>query len=222
MTLAKNYFGWQARLVRPEIGQRVLEVGCGVGNFTGMLLDRKVVIALDKEHACIERMQQRYRAQPNLQAFACDANSGELLRFAEFAPDSCVCLNVIEHIDDDRVFLQRVKAVLAPGGIVVLIVPAFPTLYGPIDRNLGHFRRYTIGSLRELAAAAGLRVKKAHYMNAFGFFGWWANAHIFRREAQSEGQIVFFDRYIVPLVSRAEAIAAPPFGQSIFAALQKP
>ena len=60
MTLAKNYFGWQARLVRPEIGQRVLEVGCGVGNFTGMLLDRKVVIALDKEHACIERLQQRY------------------------------------------------------------------------------------------------------------------------------------------------------------------
>jgi SAM-dependent methyltransferase len=222
MALAKNYFAWQGRFVRREIGERVLEIGCGVGNFTGMLLDREAVVAIDKETACIERLQQRYRDQPNLQAFACDASGDKFLRFAGFAPDSCVCLNVLEHIEDDRGLLQRVKTILAPEGVVVVIVPAFPSLYGPIDRNLGHFRRYTLRSLRELAAAAGLRVKKARYMNAFGFFGWWANAHIFRREAQSEAQIAFFDRFIVPLASRAEEIAPPPFGQSFFAVLQKP
>jgi hypothetical protein len=55
-----------------------------------------------------------------------------------------------------------------------------------------------------------------------GFFGWWMNAHIFRREAQSESQIRVFDGYIVPWMSRLEALAAPPFGQSLFAVLQKP
>ena len=39
MSLAKNYFAWQGRLVRRELGKRILEVGCGLGNFTGMLLE---------------------------------------------------------------------------------------------------------------------------------------------------------------------------------------
>ena len=50
MAKAKNYFAWQGRLVTPELGRRVLEVGCGIGNFTGRLLDHDMVIALDKEH----------------------------------------------------------------------------------------------------------------------------------------------------------------------------
>ena len=222
MAQAKSYFAWQGRLVVAEIGQRVLEVGCGTGNFTTLLLDRELVLSLDKEVACIERLKQRYRNQPNLQAFVCDVASYEFRKFANFAPDSCVCLNLLEHIEDDLGLLQSVKAILRPGGVMVLILPAFPSLYGPIDQNLAHFRRYTMSSFQQLAAKASLRVKKAQYMNAIGFFAWWANARIFRRQAQSEAQIAFFDRYVVPLASRAEAIAPPPFGQSIFAVLQKP
>lgn len=222
MTLAKNYFAWQGELVTREIGSRVIEIGCGVGNFTGMLLDHDAVIAVDKEPACIERLKRRYPAKLNLHAFRCDAGDNEMLRFGECALDSCVCLNVLEHIEDDDGVLRRMKAILAPGGVIVLMVPAFPSLYGAIDRNLGHLRRYTLRSLRELARAAGLRVKKAHYMNAVGFFGWWANARVFGREAQSEAQIAFFDRCVVPLARRAEALVPPPFGQSIFAVLAKP
>ena len=59
-------------------------------------------------------------------------------------------------------------------------------------------------------------------MNLCGFFGWWANSHVFRREAQSERQIEFFDRKVVPLQSRIESMAPPPFGQSLFVVLEKP
>lgn len=223
MALAKNYFAWQGRLVRREIGKRVLEVGCGVGNFTAALLDREAVFALDKEPACIEALRQRYVAHHNVQAFSCDvADKITFQTFGRFAPDSCVCLNVLEHIEDDGGLLQSMSDVLTPGGVIVLLVPAFPSLYGPIDRHLGHFRRYTMHSLREISTAAGLRLKKAHYLNAAGFFGWWLNARIFRRKTQSESQIEFFDRYVVPAASRVEAFAPPPFGQSIFAVLQKP
>jgi hypothetical protein len=58
-------------------------------------------------------------------------------------------------------------------------------------------------------------------MNAVGFFGWWANSHIFKRDVQSAGQIGIFDRYIVPVSSRLEGIIAPPFGQSLFVVLRK-
>jgi 2-polyprenyl-3-methyl-5-hydroxy-6-metoxy-1,4-benzoquinol methylase len=222
MASATNYFAWQGRLVTSELGRRVLEVGCGLGNFTGLLLDREAVVALDVEPACIERLRERYPDRPNLHAFVCDAGVSDFAEARRFRPDSCVCLNVLEHIEDDCGMLRRVASVLEPGGRIVLLLPAFPALYGPIDRNLGHYRRYTRGSVRRLAAAAGLHLSKARYMNSVGFFGWWANSHIFRREAQSEGQIRIFDRYVAPLMSRVEELAPPPFGQSLFVVLARP
>ncbi len=223
MSFAKNYFAWQGRLVNPEIGRRVIELGCGVGNFTEKLLDREAVIALDKDPRCIEQLKQRYPGRPNLRAFTCDADALDEHReeLAAFAADSCVCLNVLEHIGDDAKALRGMASVLKPGGVIVLLVPAFPALFGPIDRNLGHYRRYTRASIRQLAAQAALSVKKAHYVNWLGFFGWWINAHVLKRDAQSAQQIAAFDR-LAPLLSSIEALAHPPFGQSLFVVLQKP
>jgi SAM-dependent methyltransferase len=221
MTRARNYVAWQTRLVHGELGRRVLEVGCGVGNFTGTLLDREAVIAVDIEPACIERLRERYAGTPNLHAVVCDVASPKFRSLARFRPDSCVCLNVLEHTADDAAALEAMAGVVAPGGAIVLIVPAFQALYGPIDRNLGHFRRYSRGSLAAVARRAGLRLRKSHYSNAAGFFGWWMNAHVLRREAQSAGQIEIFDRYLVPVISAVEERVRPPFGQSLVAVLER-
>jgi SAM-dependent methyltransferase len=222
MAHAANYFAWQGRLVAPRLGQRVIEVGCGIGNFTRMLLDREAVVAVDVDPACVARLRERYPNRPNLQAFVSDPSSGAFADLARFRADSCVCLNVLEHIEDDGRALGAMASVLAPRGVIVLLVPAFPALCGPIDRNLNHYRRYSRDTLAALADRTGLRVEKLHYVNAIGFFAWWINAHVFRREAQSETQIRVFDRYVVPWLSRLEAMAPPPFGQSLFAVLRKP
>jgi SAM-dependent methyltransferase len=220
MSQAKNYFAWQSRLVRKELGSRVLEVGCGVGNFTGTLLDREAIIAVDVEPECIQRFKQRYPDHENLHAFVCDILSPEFRELASYRPDSCVIVNVLEHVEDDHAALRAVISVLAPGGVIVLLVPAFQALYGPIDKNLGHHRRYSRGGIRRLAQRTGLRIRKLHYMNSIGFFGWWTNARIFKREAQSERQIEIFDRYLVPPLSALERLLPPPFGQSLLAVLQ--
>jgi len=222
MSKAKNYFAWQNRLVRKELGRRVLEVGCGLGNFTGTILDRDAVIAVDVEPQCIQRLKRRYGDRDNLYAFVCGVLDPEFHKVARFCPDCCVCLNVLEHIEDDAAALKAMASVLVPGGVIVLLLPAFPSLYGPIDKNLGHYRRYSRGAIRSLADRTGLRVRKAHYANLVGFFGWWTNAHILKREAQSERQIEAFDRYVVPLLSRVEGLVRPPFGQSLFVVLEKP
>jgi len=222
MAQAANYFAWQGRLVAPGLGQRVIEVGCGIGNFTGMLLGRETVLAVDVDAACIERLQQRYPNRPNLHAFVCEPDTAAFADLERWRPDSCVCLNVLEHIEDDGRALEAMASVLVPGGAIVLLVPAFQALYGPIDQNLAHHRRYSRNTLAGLAQQAGIRIEKLHYVNAIGFFGWWVNSRVFRREAQSERQIRIFDRCVVPWMSRLEAIAPPPFGQSLFAVLRKP
>jgi SAM-dependent methyltransferase len=232
MASAVNYFAWQAQLVKPELGQRVVEIGCGSGNFTGTLLDREAVLAFDVDPECVAQCQRRYSNRDNLRAFVMDAaglspdelaaNQPAIGELTRFRPDSVVCLNVLEHIQDDRGALRGMASILPPGGVIVLIVPAFEALNGPIDRNLGHHRRYSRASITMLAQDCGLGTKKLRYMNCVGFFGWWWNARVFKREAQSERQIAFFDRFIVPVASRVEARVRPPFGQSLFVVLKKP
>lgn len=221
MARAANYFAWQSRLVTRELGQRVIEVGCGIGNFTRLMLDREAVLAVDAESGCIDRLKQRFPDRPNLRAVTCDVMAPEFGELQSFRADCCVCLNVLEHIEHDRDALRRMGDVLAPGGVLILLVAASPSLYGRIDELLGHHRRYTRASMSRLAVEAGLSVKTSYYLNAVGFFGWWTNSHILRREAQSPAQIEFFDRYIVPIVSRVENLIHPPFGQSLFIVLKK-
>ena len=143
MAHAVYYFARQARLVLPELGQRVVEVGCGIGNFTGKLLDREAVFALDVDPACVERLRERYGEQTNLRVFVGEPDGPRFAELARERADSCVCLNVLEHIEHDGAALMGMASVLVPGSAIVLLVPAFAALYGPIDRNLEHYRRYS-------------------------------------------------------------------------------
>jgi SAM-dependent methyltransferase len=222
MSEARNYFAWLHRVASRELGRRVVEVGCGVGNFTATLLDREAVIAVDNDDDCLARVRDRFMNQTNLQVFSGDVSDGAFLEVARFHPDSCVCLNTLEHIEDDVQALRNMASVLTPRGVVVLLVPAFPALYGPIDRNLGHCRRYRRSDLAKLANDVGLRLLRVRYMNMAGFFGWWMNARVLRRDTQSARQIAFFDQLVVPLMSRVESAIPPPFGQSLLAVMEKP
>jgi SAM-dependent methyltransferase len=222
MTAARRYFEWQYQLVVREVGQRVIEIGCGIGNLTGSLLERGLkVMALDVEQQCVEELRARHGGCADLEAAVLDAQDRSFRDLIRFSADSCVCINVLEHIEDDLSALTNMAAVLPPGGRVILIVPAFQTLFGPIDELLGHYRRYDKRSLKGLCARSGFRVTKLRYLNSVGFFGWWINARILKKTEQSERQIAFFDRYIVPVMSKVEGIVAPPFGQSLLAVLTR-
>jgi len=221
MKRARRYFEWQYRLAKAQLGARVLEIGCGLGNFTQHLLDREFVIAVDVEPACISAHRVRFRGRENVASHCLDVSSPDLLRLRRENPDSAACLNVLEHIEDDAAALAHIQALLPPDGRVVLIVPAFQSLYGPIDERLGHHRRYNKKSLARLAARSGFRTSELRYMNAFGFFGWWFNAHVAHKTKQSETQIAIFDAVVVPVLSRLEALKEPPVGQSLFAVFQK-
>jgi SAM-dependent methyltransferase len=222
MSAATRYFRWQANLARKEIGQRVLEVGCGIGNFTNTLTDRELVFCTDAERACIHRHRSRFHGFPNIESLVLDVADPAFTELSRMQPDSIVCMNVLEHVRDHHQAIQNMRSILEPGGKIVLLLPAFPTLYGPIDRNLGHCRRYTGRGVKALANSAGLRIRRLIYLNLAGFFGWWVNTNVLAREEHSKAQIRIFDRYIVPVQSRLEELIPPPFGLSIFAVFEKP
>ena len=221
MQAAQRYFKWQVGLASAELGTRVLEVGCGIGNFSDHLRDRESVIGIDVDENCVAQWNARFVDRSHYQGFYVNAEDPGFLKLKQYRPDSIACLNVLEHIREDKLVLHQMREVLPVGGRIVLIVPAFEALYGQIDEKLGHFRRYTRKSMGATAESAGFRIRRLKYMNTVGFFGWWANARLFNRSEQSAAQIAVFDRYVVPFMSRVEGIVSPPFGQSIITVLEK-
>jgi SAM-dependent methyltransferase len=222
MRAAHRYFDWQLALAKPWLGKRVLEIGCGMGNFTRTILDRELVVGLDVEADCVLRHRENHRDCENVVSLHVDAaNPASIAELSTYKLDSVVSLNVLEHIEDDHQTLRNLWQILPPGGRVVLIIPAFQELYGPIDHLLGHYRRYTKNSVQNLAAATGFVPVELYYLNFVGFFGWWANAKVFKRTEQSDAQIATFDKLIVPWLRPLESVIHPPVGQSVFTVLEK-
>ncbi len=221
MKSAKRYFLWQSQMAESELGRRVLEVGCGLGNFSDHLRGRELVVGIDIDESCVRRWRERFADREQYIGLVLNAENPEFHELRHHKIDSIACLNVLEHIEQDEMVLRNMYSILPKGGRVVLIVPAFEALYGKIDARLGHYRRYTRKSLGRTAEAAGFRTRSLRFMNTVGFFGWWVNAKISQRSEQSEKQIALFDSRIVPVISRLEKWIAPPFGQSIVATLEK-
>ena len=80
-----------------------------------------------------------------------------------------LAMDVLEHLDDDSGALREWASRLLPGGVVFITVPAFPVLWSYHDEILGHKRRYTKGSLIQIARQAGLEPIKVSYSFSFLF-----------------------------------------------------
>jgi SAM-dependent methyltransferase len=128
--------------------------------------------------------------------------------------ESVVCLNVLEHIDDDVGTLKKCGQLLSPGGRVVILAPALPFIYGAMDNAMGHVRRYTASSLKRRFVEAGLEPQYSRYMNFAGVLGWWWQGRVRRKNVIPEAGTRLFDK-CVPYLSAMEKLIPPPVGQSL-------
>jgi SAM-dependent methyltransferase len=210
----KNYNRWLFNSFRRYVGQEVLEVGAGIGNITQFLLDRRRVVCLEPFEPFADYLKQRLAAFPSAQVLTrtiqdCPADD---LPSGQF--DTVLCLNVLEHIEDDDGALVRMRRMLRPGGRAIVLAPAMPRLFGQLDREMGHVRRYTRGSLKKAFMQAGLSVQTGRYMNLAGVLGWWLYGRALGRERIPKGPVSLFD-HLVPLLGMIERFIPLPLGQSI-------
>jgi len=95
--------------------------------------------------------------------------------------DSIVALDVIEHIEDDGAALRALRGTIAPGGRLLLSVPALSRLYGPKDVAVGHYRRYDREPLVALLEREGYTVESVRYWNAIGVLPVWLTVRVLRK-----------------------------------------
>ncbi len=204
----------------PFIGQRVLEIGCGLGNVLRLLTDRELVLGIDVSADSVASLNRVYSNIPNVSAKVASITDPAVLHLKHYNFDTALSINVFEHIENDLVALQNTSALLGNVGRFVLVVPAHEWLYGTMDRSIGHYRRYAKASLADKLRQAGFRVERQKYINAVGALGWFMNGRILKQRVPPSGQLKLFN-LIVPVLQRFESIFSPPFGVSLLTIASK-
>jgi len=205
------------KALRPWLGRRILEVGCGHGNLTEHLLASADVVATDLDEVALSRIRASMSGYDNLEIHRWDMLDPLPVLRAGDPVDSIVCLNVLEHIEDEHGALVNARRILeSSGGRLLLLVPAHPALFGPLDEELGHHRRYTKKTLRAALTKAGFRIESLRWLNMLGIPGWWFNARVLRRHRLPAFQMAAYNvvsRVILPI----EGWFGPPVGLSLIA-----
>lgn len=217
MNQAVWYNQWTLNLFKNYLKGKILEVGCGIGNFTKTLTNFGQVWAIDIEENYIKKTQSMVvgKAQVGLG----DIEKGKYF-FNQIKFNSVVCINVLEHIKEDERALKKLYNLLDDKGYLILIVPTHPTLYGQIDRSIGHFRRYTKEELEEKLTISGFKIVRCRRINFLGGIGWFLSSRIFAEKSISDTKIKIFNLF-APFFLPLENFIEPPIGTSILVIAEK-
>src|SRR5436190_7021144 len=205
MRRARGLNRWILEQFRPYLGQRVGEAGCGIGNFTELLLDRERLVCVDNDPLYVEMASWRLGHLENVRALGRDLS--DPAAYVELVPeriDTIVCLNVLEHIAPDEQVLRAYYDLLEPGGHAIILVPAHMWLYSPCDEALGHVRRYSNTELHSKMQAAGFEVVMMEEFNRMGVPGWYLNKQLGRRDLNPRQMRLF--ELLLPVAKGMEAL----------------
>ncbi len=207
---ARRFSRWTVEMIRPYLGQRILEVGSGIANISRFLPKRERLTLSDLDPEYLQLLRGSYADNDLVEVVKFDLESdADVERIGPESQDTVVCLNVIEHIADDAAAVRRMARLLAPGGRLILLAPQYSWLYGTYDRALEHRRRYDREGLRRLLAEAGLEVEALRNFNALPIIGWWLNSCVLKRRTMDRYQIKLFDM-LVPLLKPLEWLLPLP------------
>ena len=202
--------------VADHAGQNVIEIAAGIGNISQFLTDRERLWLTDVDDEYLRALRARSEGRPNTEVHRLDITrplAGQEADTLREVADTAVAFNAIEHIEDDVRAFEIIGETLQPGGRLLIVVPAGPALYGALDEELGHCRRYRRAEFEERLQQAGYEVESTSWANAVGAFGWWLNGHILRRR-HIPGFQAKLNNLLVPLL-RLERALGVPFGLSL-------
>jgi cyclopropane fatty-acyl-phospholipid synthase-like methyltransferase len=218
MQKATNYNQWTFDLFKEHIRGHVLEVGCGVGSFTKLIVDQSrfdSLYCIDISAPAIEHIRKRDFAK------AAKIECIDLMD-VEGRYDFIVCMNVMEHVEDDRSFFSKLLELLNEGGVLFHLVPSHQFLYSNFDVAAGHYRRYSKEMMNAFKLPSNVSMIKQYYFNMIGALGYWAVYKLMKSGNinDTESEIGMFDKYIVPFSRRVLPLDSP-FGISLISIYRK-
>ncbi|MBV5312388.1 MAG: class I SAM-dependent methyltransferase [Prolixibacteraceae bacterium] len=216
---ADKFNRWMYETIKPFCKGRILEIGGGIGNISQCFLaDGEELVVTELQNEYCDMIRSRLSGHVNLKdVIAMDIVDPEF--DAKYKPlfgtfDTVFALNVVEHIADDQKAIANCKKLLKKEGHLIILVPAFQSIYNHFDTALGHFRRYTEKSLRPVFEANRLSVIHTQYFNLIGIAGWWVSGSLLRKKIIPEGQMKLYN-FFVPVFRIIDKITRKWLGLSV-------
>ncbi len=197
LTGTPQYLSWLTRVLRPKLGDTVLEVGAGLGNLTGRLMARKLsYFAGESDPLYLHALRNRFLRTPSVTV--CELDPEDPAGYARLPEkfDSAVCVNVLETVDHPERVLESIHGVLKPGGNIVVLVPQGRALFGSLDQAMGHKRRFSAAETRALLEKSGFRVEQLRQLNKVGAVSWWIYGKILHRKKIAKVALKLFDKTV--------------------------
>lgn len=204
----------------PHVRGRVLEVGAGIGNFAAHWVDQvDSAVLVEPADNLFARLTERFAGDGRVRALHGTAEEADL-PLGGF--DATIMVNVLEHVPDDGATVRRLFDVLRPGGVMLQFVPALPAIYGALDEELGHHRRYAKHALADVVRAAGFAIERVRWFDALGILPWFIVGRVLQSRRIDPDSALLYDRVVVPALSRFERRVALPFGKNLICIARKP
>ena len=216
---AHRFNRWMVSQITPHVGERVLEIGAGIGNITQHLTPRKRYTASDINPNYLHYLRNMAFGRPYMDVREVDLTNSEHFEDLQSQYDTAICINVLEHVPDPDASVANLFSALEPGGRLILYVPAGPKLYGTLDTALEHRCRYTRESLRAELEQAGFEIQRMWDFNRVSVPGWFLNGKILRRSTFSRLQLKLLDS-CMPILKKVDRVW-PWRGLGLFAVARK-
>lgn len=212
MSFASNYHRWIIAELGGFLGKRVVEVGAGRGDVSALLLEAGVqqLFAYEPSPKLFAVLREQFATEPRVTV----VNGFFRPESAPPGIDAVVYINVLEHIEDDRLELRSVYQALGAGARLLVFVPALRWLYSNADAEFGHYRRYEGPELLEKVQEAGFEVEQWRYFDLAGIIPWYLNFVLLKRPLTT-GSVFLYDRLAVPPMRRIEKWVKPPTGKNL-------
>ena len=197
LTGTPQYLSWLTRVLRPYLGDTVIEIGAGLGNLTGRLMGRKLqYVAGERDPLYLHALRNRFLRTPHVRVCELDPENP-----ADYAPwaanfETALCVNVLESVENPETVVTSLGACLKPGGVMIVLVPLGKALYGSLDRAMGHKRRFSAKELSKLLEDAGLRVERLRQLNKIGAVSWWLFGRLLGRKRIHKPALKLFDKTV--------------------------
>lgn len=216
---------WMYEAVRPYLKGEVLEIGSGIGNITQYAADDHFSItASDIRETYCQVLKKRFATHPCLKAVKnVDIAHPQFENVYNDLLQSFDCvfaLNAIEHIEQHEQAVVNCRKLLMSNGRLIILVPAFQSLYNSFDKELQHFRRYSKSSLEQLLSTSGFTILHTKYFNVAGVFGWWFSGNLLKNKILPAGQLSLFNR-LVPVFEVADTLVGKRIGLSVISVGEK-
>ncbi|MBU6400415.1 MAG: methyltransferase domain-containing protein, partial [Verrucomicrobia bacterium] len=218
---APRFNRWMYDAITPHLGGRVVELGAGRGNLTKFLMPQREVLVTDYSADYLQELQERWAHRPRVAFAKLDlTQAADYPSVARFRPDTIVCLNVLEHVEDDLAVLRNLQAVVPAACRLVFLVPFNPRLFSEFDRQIGHFRRYRARELEAKMEQAGFVIERQFFFNKVGVLAWWIGNVLFRQRTLTRGQLKLYNT-LTPLFRLIDPLL-PTTGLSTIVVARKP